>query len=74
MNNNGYSIRPGVARPSTILVTELDTGAFMVQGYPTGVTAYVSAVHSRALRDALDAAYGRTGHAMDIPPIVRPRV
>lgn len=69
-----YSARPGVVRPSTVLVTELDNGAFLVQGYPTGVAVYVSAEHGWALRQALDAAFGGAGVAMDIPPMVKPRI
>jgi hypothetical protein len=72
--NRTYSVRPGVARPFTVLVAEMATGAFLVQGYPTGVAAYISAEDGRALRDALDAAFGGVGLHMNVPPIVRPRI
>lgn len=73
MIGKGCSIRPGVTRPMTVLVTELGTGAFLVQDYQTGVSAYISQADSGPLRDALDAAFD-AGHTMDIPPIVKPRV
>ena len=72
--HNGYSGQPGTARPPMVLVTEMSTGAFMVQGYPTGEAVYVSAWDAQALRDDLDAAFSGAGLAMDIPPIVKPRL
>jgi len=74
MNGSNYSVRPRMVRPSTVLVTEVGAGAFVVQSYPTGVAAYVSAEDGEALRTALDAAFGGVGWAMDIPPIVKPRI
>ena len=67
-------IQPGVARPVSVLVTELGTGAFLVQDYQTGVSAYVSPACGDRLRDALSTAFGDIGAAMNVPPIVRPRV
>jgi len=63
-----------VARPSTVLVTEMGTGAFLVRDYQTGTSAYLGPADSDALRDAFDAAFGGVGMAMNVPPIVRPRV
>ena len=48
--------------------------ALMIQGYPSGPAAYVSAEDGRALREALDAAFGGAGWVMDVPPIVKPRI
>ena len=61
-------------RPPTVLVTELGAGAFLVQGHPTGVAAYVTAQNGTALRDVLDAAFGEAGTEIDLPPRVRPRL
>ena len=69
-----HSVSPGVARPMKVLVTEMGAGAFMIQGYPSGVSAYVSAEDGRALREALDAAFDSGGWAMDVPPIIKPRI
>jgi hypothetical protein len=74
IRHGNRSIGPGVPRPSTVLVTEMGTGAFLVQGYPTGAAAYVSAAEGGPLREALDAAFGDGGVPMDAPPRVRPRV
>lgn len=68
------SMQPGVTRPLSLLVTELGTGAFLVQDYQTGTSAYISPADSEPLREALDTAFGDKGVPMDIPPIVRPRV
>ena len=40
----------------------------------TGEAVYVSAWDAQALRDDLDAAFSGAGLAMDIPPIVKPRL
>ena len=61
-------------RPAAVLVTELATGAFVVQDYSTGRAAYVGRSDSQALREALDAAFGEVGLAMTVQPIVRPRI
>lgn len=73
MNRYDYSVRPRMARPTTVLVTEMSASAFVIQGYPSGVSAYVRAEDGHALREALDAAFGG-GRAMDVPPIIRPRI
>ncbi|MGH9895897.1 MAG: hypothetical protein ACREA0_28710 [bacterium] len=62
-----------IIRPAMVLVTELDTGSFLVQAYPTGATRYVSAENSTALRDALDTAFDEGSTEMHLPPLVRPR-
>jgi len=67
-------MRPDVTRLLTVLVKELDGGAFVVQGYPSGVAAYVSAEDGTVLRQALDAAFESSGSVLDIPPIMRPRI
>ena len=72
--NSNYSVRPGVDRPFTVLVTEMRTVAFIVQGYPTGVSSLVCAEDGKKLRDALDAAFGDLGTELDVPPIMRPRL
>lgn len=64
-----YSIRP-----STVLVTELDTGAFIVQDPGTSASAYISPADSVPLRAALDTAFGARGREMNLPPIVKPRI
>ena len=74
MSNGNHSIRPGIVRPSTVLVTELGAGVFIVQGYPTGVSAFVCAEEGKALLDALDSAFGEAGTEIDVPPIMRPRI
>lgn len=66
--------RLGASRPATVLITELGTGAFVVQGYPTGVAAYVSGIDSQALRQVLDAAFSESGFLMHIPPILASRI
>jgi hypothetical protein len=63
-----------------MLVTELDSGLFLVQGYPSGSTAYVRAEDAGPLREALAAGWGlelRPDSAfvrIAAPPVVRPRV
>jgi hypothetical protein len=57
-----------------VLVTELGTGAFLVQDSQTGVSAYLSPADSGLLREALAATFGDVGVTMNIPPIVKPRV
>ena len=61
-------------RPATVLVTELGTGSFIVQGYPTGTSVYVDAEQGEGLREALDTAFGDAGLSMDVPPILKPRI
>jgi hypothetical protein len=65
---------PVATRPFCLLVTELGSGAFLVQRYPSGPTVYVSPVRSNLLREALDAAVSVFGSPIQIPPIVRPRI
>jgi hypothetical protein len=74
MSRHNYSVQPRVARPTTVLVTEMGAGAFMIQGYPSGPSAYLTAEDGHALRAALDAAFGSDGWAMDVPPIIKPRI
>jgi hypothetical protein len=57
-----------------VLVTELGAGTFLVQGYPTGVSAYVSAAEGRTLGEVLDAAFSDVGTTMNVPPMIRPRI
>ena len=69
-----YSVQPGMPRPSAVVIVELDGGAFMLQGYPTGVSIYVRAEDAERLREALDAIFAGARLYMDVPPIVKPRI
>jgi hypothetical protein len=60
--------------PAMFLVKELQCGAVIVQGYPSGESVYVGAEESYALRAALAAAVHLFGRSMDVPPLVRPRM
>lgn len=62
-----------------VLVTELESGTVLVQGYPSGPTTYIRGTDAEPLRWALaavfepdraDSAYSRIA----APPIVRPRI
>jgi len=68
------SVQPGMPRPSAVLIAEVRGGAFMVQGYPTGVSIYVRAEDAWRLREALDAIFAGACLYMDVPPIVKPRI
>lgn len=66
-------------RPAMVLVTELESGTVLIQGYPSGPTTSVRGADAELLRRALvavtesdsgDSAYSRIA----APPIVRPRV
>ena len=75
MSGKHYSVNTKpVLRPPTMLVSEMASGAFLVQGYPTGRSVYVRAEDAWALREVLEAIFAQTGSAMDVPPIMRPRV
>ena len=54
------SIRPGIAVPHTVLLTELDNGSLILQGRPNGPRAYLSPAKAIPLRRELVAAFRRT--------------
>lgn len=56
----GCSIRPGIAVPHTVLLTELDNGSLILQGRPSGPRAYLSPAKAIPLRRELAAAFWRT--------------
>ena len=47
----------GTAMPPTVLVTEMDTGALVVQGRPDGPRVYLTPVEAVALRRELATAF-----------------
>jgi hypothetical protein len=54
------TIRPRTAVPFTVLVTELDNGALILQGRSDGPRVYLGQADALPLRRELAAAYGRT--------------
>lgn len=54
------TIRPRTAMAPTVLVTELDNGALILQGRPDGPRVYLSRVDAVPFRRELAAAFGRT--------------
>ena len=48
---------PGTAMPPTVLVTELDTGALVIQGRPDGPRAYLHPDDAVRLKQELAAAF-----------------
>ena len=54
---SGGTIGSGVAVPPTVLVTETDTGALIVQGRPEGPRVYLSLGEAAALRRELATAF-----------------
>lgn len=53
----GRNIHPGVSVPPTILVTELDNGALVLQGRPDGPRVRLSSADAIPLRRELAAAF-----------------
>lgn len=54
----GYSIRPAVAVPPTVLVADMGNGTMLLQGWQSGPSAYVCAADAGPLREALAVAFG----------------
>lgn len=54
---NGSTIRTSTAVPPTVLVTETDTGALIVQGRPDGPRVYLSPGEALALRRELTTVF-----------------
>lgn len=54
----GRSIRSGVSMPPTVLVTEMDNGALILQGRPDERRVYLSRADAVALRRELARAFG----------------
>ena len=52
------SIRPGVARPATVLVADMGGGALLLQGWRAGPSAYLTAEDAVPLRQVLETAFG----------------
>lgn len=55
-HGNGQSM----TTPSTMLITELDSGALVLQGRPDGPRAYLSPADAAPLKRELAAAFERT--------------
>jgi len=53
----------------TLLAAEMTDGSFLLQGYPSGPTAFVAETDAAALRAALDAAFGSSSIEVDVPPL-----
>jgi hypothetical protein len=64
------SVRPGVARPETVLIAELLSGSLYVQGWPDGPAALLIGEDAAALRAVLDRAFAGSAdvEAMQPPP------
>jgi hypothetical protein len=56
----GRSIRPSTTVPPTVLMTELDSGALILQGRPDGPRVRLSQADAVPLRRELTAAFRRT--------------
>jgi hypothetical protein len=54
----GRSIRPATTVPPTVLVTELDNGALILQGRPDGPRLYLNPADAIPLRFELARAFG----------------
>jgi len=50
--------------PSTVLITEMDNGALILQGRPDGPRVYLSRANALPLRRELAAAFGSTERAL----------
>lgn len=61
----GGTIRTGAVMPPTVLVTETDTGALIVQGRPDGLRVYLSPGEAVALRRELATAIGSAQQGPD---------
>ncbi|MGH3765088.1 MAG: hypothetical protein ACRDS0_16090 [Pseudonocardiaceae bacterium] len=59
-----HSTRHRTAIPSTMLVTELDNGALIIQGRPEGPRVYLSRVDAVPLRRELAAALEGTAELL----------
>jgi hypothetical protein len=60
----GRSIRPSTTVPPTVLMTELDNGALILQGRPDGPRVRMSLADAMPLRRELAAAFGRAEPAL----------
>ncbi|MCA1702469.1 MAG: hypothetical protein LC808_04055 [Actinobacteria bacterium] len=52
-------VRPGTAMPPTVLVTQLDNGALVLQGRPDGPRGYLTPADALPLKRELAAAFQR---------------
>jgi hypothetical protein len=67
LTSSNDSVRPGVVRPSTVLVTELGVDSFLVQSYPTGSSAYICVADGEPMRKALNDAFAGNGMPIEVP-------
>lgn len=61
------SVRPGTARPHTVMVGELLSGALYLQAWPEGASALLVGEDATALRAALDEAFAGSAVAEPTP-------
>ncbi|MGH3510865.1 MAG: hypothetical protein ACRDQI_06110 [Pseudonocardiaceae bacterium] len=59
-----HGIQPTAAMPPTVLVTEMDNGAVILQGRPDGPRVYLSRADAVPLKRELAAAFGSTERAL----------
>ncbi len=59
-----HSIQHAAAMPPTVLVTEMDNGALILQGRPDGPRVHLSRADALPLRRELAAALGSTERAL----------
>lgn len=69
----GYCIRPGSDVPLTMLVAEMSNGAWLLQGWGVGPSAYVCAADAGPLWKALAAAFGSDLASTGRPAAVQTR-
>lgn len=62
------SVQPGTARPHTVMVGELLSGALYVQAWPDGPAALLVGDDATALRTALDRAFAGTAVIEPVKP------
>lgn len=55
----GRSVRPVTAMPPTVLLTQLDSGALVIQGRPDGPRVRLSPADSLPLKQELAVAFER---------------
>lgn len=55
-----YSRQPRPIVPPTVLVTELDSGALVLQGRPDGPRVYLSPTDAVSLKREVAAAFGNS--------------
>lgn len=58
-SDTGRSIRPGVAVPRSVLVSDMGDGSLLLEGWRDGPSAYLSAADAMPFRRQLTAAFGK---------------